>query len=307
MFLWTGFAALIVFFLLLDLGLFNKKKHVVSIKEAIVSAIIWFCLALVFNVIVFYLGGTEAGLQFFTGYLIEKSLSFDNLFVMLLVFTSFRINAELQHKALFFGIGGAIVLRGILIALGSSLIQMFNFLFYFFGALLILGGIKLFFETKKEVDNENHIVVRIAKKFFPISKRTESEKFFIKENERWHITVLFISILVIEISDVVFALDSIPAIFSITTDPFIIWSSNVFAILGLRSLYFVIARMHDLFAHLKYGLGIILCFVGLKMILAKVIPLSTLVSLAVVFAILITTVITSVIFHKQEPPEYIHE
>ena len=305
--LWTGFLLIIFIFLALDLGIFHKKNKTVSIKEAVIWSIVWFTMAMIFNAFIWYYAGSTTALEFFTGYIIEKSLSVDNLFVILMIFTSFHIAAHLQHKALFYGILGALVFRGVLIGVGSVVVNTFNWVLYIFGAFLVLTGIKFFFETEKEFDHEKHIVVRWAKKIMPVSTDLTHERFFVREGEKLAMTVLFLAVVVIEFSDIIFAFDSIPAIFAITTDPFIVFTSNVFAILGLRSLYFVVAKLHDLFVHLKYGLAIILIFVGTKMLIAHYFHIPIGVSLGVVFGVLVTTIITSIMFHKKEPVDYKHE
>jgi len=305
-YLWLGFSGLILLFLLIDLGVFHRKSHTVSMKEAIVWSLVWFGTAMLFNAFLWFKSGQVVALEFFTGYIIEKSLSFDNLFVILLIFTSFRIKAHLQHKVLFWGILGALVLRAALIIGGSALVQAFHWTFYIFGAFLVFTGVRFFWETEQEVDHEKHVVVRLARRFVRVSTGAH-ETFFVRENGLFTVSMLFLTVLVIEVSDVVFALDSIPAIFGVTTDPFIVWTSNVFAILGLRSLYFVIARMQDLFVHVKYGLGIILVFVGAKMLAEDFVHVPLLVSLGIILGILVTSILTSVAFHKKEPPQYIHE
>lgn len=306
-FMWIGFLGIVFVFLALDLGIFHRKQHTVSIKEATIWSLIWFSMAMAFNVLIYAFSDKTVALEFFTGYIIEKSLSVDNLFVILMIFSSFHIAPHLQHRALFWGILGALLFRGILIIAGAALISAFSWIFYIFGAFLVITGIKFFFETEHEIDHEKHIVVRIARKFFTISRDPHSEHFIVTENGKRALTMLALSVAVIEVSDVVFAFDSIPAIFSITTDPFIVFTSNVFAILGLRSLYFVIARLHDLFVHLKYGLAIILIFVGTKMLIAEIFHIPILISLAIVIGMLVITIVSSVLVHKQEPKGYKHE
>jgi tellurite resistance protein TerC len=288
--LWAGFVVMVLIFLALDLGVFHRKTHAVSVNEALAWAAVWFGLAMLFNLAYWLACGHEAGLQFFTGYLIEKSLSVDNLFVILLIFVSFRIPVTQQHRVLFWGIIGALVMRGLLIALGAALIARFDWIFYVFGAFLIWTGGKMLFEKEDDFDPHDGWVVRAVKKVVHVTKKDYGAKFFVKEKGKLAVTTLFVALLVVEITDVVFAFDSIPAIFAITTDPFIVFTSNVFAILGLRSLYFVIAKAHDLFSHLKTGLAIILLFIGVKLLLKDVYHMSIFVSLEVVIGILATSI-----------------
>jgi tellurite resistance protein TerC len=297
--IWAVFIAFVFLLLLIDLGLFHKKTHEVGIKEALLWALVWFGLAMAFNVLVWLECGGDLGLQFFTGYLIEKSLSVDNLFVILLIFTSFSIPAIYQHRVLFWGILGALVMRGLLIALGAALIARFEWIFYVFGLFLLWTGGKMLFEKEGVFDPHKSWAVRMIHKIVPV-KKLDGEKFFTKANGKFAVTILFVALVVVEFTDVVFAFDSIPAIFAITNDPFIVFTSNVFAILGLRSLYFVIAKAHDLFKHLKTGLAIILLFVGLKLLLKDFLHMSIFISLGVVLAILATSIAYSIIEKKME-------
>lgn len=295
--MWGGFILLILVFLLIDLGFFNKKNHVISIKEALLWTLVWFSLAMLFNLFVYLEFGTEPALQFFTGYLIEKSLSVDNLFVMLLIFTSFKIHAKYQHRILFWGILGALIMRGLMIGVGAALVAKFHWLLYIFGAFLIYAGIKMFMKKEDNFDPHEAWIVRFVHKFVPVSRKHKEDRFFTKENGRIAVTLAFMTLLVIEFTDLVFALDSIPAIFAITTDAYLVFTSNVFAILGLRSLYFVMARAHDLFHYLNIGLAVILIFIGLKMLLEKWVHISIFMSLGVVVLILAVSIIASVL-HK---------
>jgi len=242
----------------------------------------------------------ESALQFFTGYLIEKSLSVDNLFVFLLLFSYFKVPAKYQHKVLFWGILGALVMRGILIFLGAALVARFHWILYLFGLFLVVTGIKMSFQSKeKEVHPERNIVVRIFKRLFSVTVGYHEEKFFVKTGGKRYGTLLFIVLIVIETTDLLFAVDSIPAIFSITQDSFIIYTSNVFAILGLRSLYFALAGMMDLFYYLRHGLSVVLVFVGLKMLLMSYIPISIGLALGVVGAVLLIAIMASIIRAKK--------
>ncbi len=255
-FLWVGFNIFIIFLLILDLKIFNRKPHEISIRESLIWSGIWIFISLLFNVAVFLLYGRPAALQFLTGYLIEKSLSVDNLFVFLLLFSYFKVPPRYQHKVLFWGILGALIMRGILIFLGAALVARFHWILYIFGLFLVVTGIKMAFQKKEtEVHPERNIIVRLFKRIFPVTPGFHEEKFFIKKDGKKYATLLFIVLIVIETTDLLFAVDSIPAIFAITQDSFIIYTSNVFAILGLRSLYFALAGIMDLFYYLRHGLS----------------------------------------------------
>jgi len=299
-FMWIGFLVLIAIFLTVDLGIFNKKKHEISVKEALIWTGVWFGLSMIFNIFIYYEFGTETALNFFGGYLLEKSLSVDNIFIIFLIFASFRIERKYQHEILFWGIIGAIFLRGLLILLGTALVDKFHWIFYIFGVLLIYSAIQMIAKKDDDFDPHESWIVRVIHKIVPVKKKHPKGELFTKENGRFAITILFVTLLVIEFVDVVFAFDSIPAIFGITTDPFIVFTSNIFAILGLRSLYFVIAKVHDLFHYLSYGLAMILTFIGIKMIIMDYLYISTMVSLIVVFSILALSVGASLVFPKKD-------
>ncbi len=265
--MWIVFGVLVVCLLVLDLGVFQRKSHAIGIKEALGWSAFWISLALLFNAGVWYELGRERAAEFFAGWLLEKSLSVDNLFVFLLVFGYFKVPKEYQHKVLFWGILGALVMRALFIGAGIALIRQFEWVVYVFGAFLVYTGFKLAFGGEgDEVDPGNSFVVRAAKKIMPVSEQYDGGKFFTKVNGKTVATPLFIVLLVIESTDVVFAVDSIPTILSITQHPFTVYSSNVFAILGLRALYFALAALADLFHYLKIGLAVILTFVGVKML-----------------------------------------
>ena len=293
--MWLAFIAFVLLLLFLDLKLFHKKTHEVSIKEALLWTLFWVALALAFNAFLWYECGAKKALEFFTGYVIEKSLSVDNLFVILLIFTSFAIPSKLQHRVLFWGILGALILRGGLIILGAALVTRFEWIFYLFGAFLIWTGINMFKDEEEKFDHEKSFAVRLVRRFFPVTKKLHGEHFFVKERGKLAVTILFVALVVVEFSDVIFAFDSIPAIFAITTDPFIVFTSNVFAILGLRSLYFVIAKAHDMFAHLKTGLAIILIYIGIKLLVKHWYEIPIVFSLEVVMTILAISIIYSVV------------
>ncbi len=307
---WILFNVFVVLMLVLDLGVFHKKTHEVKMKEALIWSGVWVALALIFNVGLYFfytspadVSPIDTALQFFTGYVIEKSLSVDNIFVFLLLFSYFKVKPEYQHKVLFWGILGALVMRAIFIFAGLALIEQFSFTMYIFGAFLIFTGIKLAFEKDKEVHPEKNPVIKLFKKFFKVSDSYDDGKFFTVKNGRKLATPLFIVLIIIETTDVIFAVDSIPAILAVTQDPFIVYSSNVFAILGLRALYFALAGLMQLFHYLHYGLAAILVLVGIKMVLnhyfsAEII--STELSLIIIVLILLTSVIISIKVPKKE-------
>lgn len=293
---WIGFIAFILFLLILDLKVFNRKPHEISIKESLTWSAIWVAISLAFNVLVYFWYGHESALQFFTGYLIEKSLSVDNLFVFLLLFSYFKVPNKYQHEVLFWGILGALVMRGLLIFLGASLIARFGWVLYIFGAFLVITGIRMAFQKgEKEVHPERNVFVRFFKRFFPVTAGYHQEKFFVKIDRKRYGTLLIVVLIVIETTDLLFAVDSIPAIFAITRDPFIVYTSNVFAILGLRSLYFALAGIMDLFYYLSRGLAVILTFVGLKMLLMDYVHISIGIALGVVGIVLLIAIIASIL------------
>lgn len=295
-FIWIGFNILVFAMLAIDLGIFHRKDHKVSVKEGLVWSVIWIIVALIFNVGVYFWKSPEAGLQFFTGYLIERSLSIDNIFVFLLVFTFFKVPDEFQYKVLFWGILGALIMRGLFIFIGVILIAKFHWILYVFGAFLVYTGIHMGVAKDKDIEPEKNPVLRIIRKFVPITKNYVGGKFFTKINGKTFGTPLFIVLMVIESTDVVFAFDSIPAIFAITLDPFIVYTSNVFAILGLRAMYFAIAGLMEMFGYLKYGLAAILTFVGIKMLIAGWYKIGDLMSLGIIAALLAASIIVSIIY-----------
>lgn len=304
---WIFFHLLVFFLLFLDLKVFHRKAHAVKVREAVGWSAFWIFLALCFNAGVYYFLGRQAALEFLTGYVLEKSLSVDNLFVFLLIFSAFKVPATYQHTTLFWGIVGALVMRAIFIFSGVALIHKFHWIIYLFGAFLIFTGAKLFFEKEKEFVPSQNIAVRLFRKLMPVTHDYHGVKFFIREHGKLAATPLFIVLLVIETTDVIFAVDSIPAILSITTDSFIVYTSNIFAILGLRALYFALAGMMQIFHYLHYGLGMILVFVGVKMVSADFFEIPIGVSLGVIAAILAVSMIVSAIFPKRESPAGPHE
>ena len=296
---WAGFIAIILALLELDIGLFNRKDHVIGVKEALGWSLLWFSFAMAFNWWVYASSGTEKALEFFAGYLIELSLSVDNLFVFLLIFSTFSIRREYQHRVLFWGIIGAIVMRGLFIGIGAALVSRFDWVFYAFGVIILFGAHHMAFQKEKKFDPEESIAIRIVRRFFPVSGKQHGHDFFIVENGRRLATLLFVALVTIELSDVVFATDSIPAIFGVTTDPFIVFTSNIFAILGLRSMYFALAGLHAMFAYLKTGLAVILAFIGAKMLLHDVWYPSIEVTLSFVIGVLVVSVIASFLVVKR--------
>jgi len=285
--------------LTLDLGVFHRKAHVVSLKESLTWTAVWIGLALAFNAWIWKSYGPTQAVQFFTGYVIEKSLSVDNVFVFALLLSYFAVPPLYQHKVLFWGILGALVMRAIMIATGAALIAKFAWIIYVFGAFLILTGIKMIVKREEEIHPERNPVVRWFKKLVPVTSDYRGDKFFVREQGVRMATPLFVVLILVEFSDLIFAVDSIPAIFAVTTDPFIVYTSNVFAILGLRSLYFALAGVMDKFHYLKIGLGVVLSFVGVKMLLAHT-PwkIDTLISLGVIVLILGIAVAVSLLRPK---------
>lgn len=293
--LWIGFILFVFLMLALDLGVFNRKAHVIKIKEALLLSIFWISLAIIFNIGVYFLFGPQKALDFLTGYVIEKALSVDNLFVFLMIFSYFHVPSIYQHKILFWGILGALVMRAIFIAAGITLIEEFHAIIYIFGAFLIITGIKMAFQGDKKIEPEKNPLLRYFRKVMPVTESYEEDKFFVRRAGKYFATPLFIVLLVVESTDVLFAVDSIPAVLAITTDAFIVFTSNVFAILGLRALYFALAGVMPMFYYLNYGLSAILTFVGTKMLISDYYKVPTMVSLGVVAGILIAAVIFSVI------------
>lgn len=299
-YVWIAFIAFIFLLLGLDLGVFHRNSHEVKIKEALTWSLVWISLALVFNYGVYHFMGKEKALEFLTGYLIEKSLSIDNLFVFIMLFTFFNIKPQYQHKILFWGIIGALILRAIFIFAGVALISKFHWIIYIFGAFLVFTGIKMLFNDDKPIEPDKNPLVRLFKKFFPVTDQMYGGKFFVKINTKTFATPLFIVLLIIEFTDLIFAVDSIPAILAVSHDTFIIFTSNVFAILGLRALYFALAGITKYFHYLKYGLSAILVFVGVKMVIAGFYKIPIVYSLFTILGILIVSVLLSFIFPKKE-------
>lgn len=316
MLVWSIFIVLIVALLALDLGVLNRKAHVIQPREALLWTGFWIFLALVFNVFIYFLylhsgwgyaptldfslGGQEAALEFFAAYLLEKSLSLDNIFVIAMIFGFFKIPAIYQHRVLFWGILGALVMRGIMIALGSALIHQFSWITYVFGAILLFTAIKMLVHRDDDFDPEHNWLIRLTRRFMPATTDMADGHFLKKINGVTHITPLLLVLLMVETTDLLFAIDSIPAVFAVTQDPFIVFTSNVFAILGLRSLYFALAGMMDKFRYMKISLVLILVYVAVKMLLVHHYPIPIFVTLAAIGGILLVGVVASLLFTPKE-------
>ncbi|HET7626238.1 MAG TPA: TerC family protein [Verrucomicrobiae bacterium] len=304
---WVGFISCVLIFLALDLGVFHRKAHVVRFKEALLWTAVWFSLAILFALALRLFRTKDESLEFLTGYLIELSLSMDNVFVIALIFGYFRIPAQYQHRVLFWGILGALVMRGAMIGLGAALISVFSWVLYIFAVFVIFSGIKMMF-VEADVEPEKNFFIRLARKIYPVSAELDGQKFTTRWNGRMALTPLALVLLMVETTDLIFALDSIPAIFAVTTKTFIVFTSNVFAILGLRSLYFVLAGAIGYFRFLKYGLSLVLVFIGVKMLLDPhkhaafrfQTHISTGVSLSVVAGIILVSILLSVVSAKRE-------
>jgi len=297
--LWVGFSLFILVMLSLDLGLLNRKAHTIRYREAATWSVVWVTLAMIFAGLVFLYQGSTRGLEFLTGYLIELSLSVDNLFIFLLIFSYFRVPAKYQHRVLFWGVLGALVMRLTMIFLGAALIDRFHWVIYIFGAFLVYTGIKMFSHEEIDLQPEDNPLVRLVTRYVPISRQYEEQKFFTRVNGRLTGTLLLLVLIIVEITDLVFAVDSIPAIFAITTNTFIVYTSNVFAILGLRSMYFLLAGVVEKFQYLKMGLAIVLTFIGAKMLVVAVgIHIPIWISLVFVATVLLSSVAASLLWPK---------
>lgn len=290
---WLGFILFVICMLVLDLGVFQRKSHTIKIKESLLMTAFWISLALLFNLGIYWFKGQKPALEFLAGYLLEESLSVDNIFVFLIIFSYFRVPSQYQHKILFWGILGAIVLRLFFIVLGIALIHQFHFIVYLFGALLIYTGIKMARHGSEEVHPENNPVLKLICRFLPVTQDYVGSKFFVRQAGQLFATPLFVVLLMVETTDVIFAVDSIPAIFGITLDPFIVYTSNIFAILGLRSLYFALSSMIDRFHFLGYGLAVILIFVGIKMLVSDFYHIPIGVALGFIAAVLAAAIVIS--------------
>jgi tellurite resistance protein TerC len=296
--LWTGFSLFVLAMLALDLGVFHRRSHVVKVREALTWTAVWISIAMIFNIFIYYYFDKDKALEFFTAYLIEKSLSVDNIFVMIMIFGYFQVPPAYQHKVLFWGILGALIMRLIFILAGIELIHKFHWLIYIFGGFLIFTGIRMVTSLQKELKPDKNPLVKLSRKIFPITATFEGDKFFLNRDGKTWATPLFLVVVLIEGTDLIFAVDSIPAILAISDDPFIVYTSNVFAILGLRSLYFALAGIEKYFQYLKYGLAVILAFVGTKMCLTDLYKIPVEVSLIVIVFTLAISMLASVIFRR---------
>lgn len=291
--LWVGFTAFVVVMLALDLGVFHRKAHVVRVREAAIWYAVWVSLALLFNVGVYVWMDHDKALEFLTAYVIELSLSVDNIFVFLIIFSFFAVPPEFRHRVLFLGILGAIVFRGIFIATGVTLLATFHWVIYIFGAFLLFTGIKLALRKDEEVDPDQNPVMRLARRFLPFTQEYDGQRFFTRRNGALVATPLFMVLIALETTDLVFAVDSVPAVLAISRDPFIVWTSNIFAILGLRALFFLLDGILPYFRYLRVGLSLILCFIGVKMLITDIYHMPTAISLGTVGGILAVTIIAS--------------
>ncbi|GAB3589712.1 TerC family protein [Hymenobacter daeguensis] len=298
---WLAFTVFVIGLLLLDLLVFNRKAHEIKLREALGWSAFWVALSLGFNALVYRTMGHEAGLQWLTGYLVEKALSVDNLFVFLLIFSYFKVPGQYQHRILFWGVLGALLLRAVFILIGGALLARFHFLLYLLGAFLVYTGIRMGFSgDAPEIDPENNPVVRFLSRHLPITRQLEGGRFFIRKDGLRFATPLFVVLVMVETTDVVFAADSIPAILAITRDTFVVFTSNVFALLGLRAMYFALASMMRLFHYLHYGLSLILVFIGAKILFEHIYPIPMPVALGVVGGLLALSVLASLLWPKKE-------
>lgn len=301
--LWIVFNLFVLAMLALDLGVFHRKSHEVSVREALTWTCVWITLAMIFNVFVYYYFDRSKALEFFTGYLIEKSLSVDNIFVIILIFSYFKVPSAYQHKVLFWGILGALVMRVIFILTGVELIHRFHWLIYIFGGFLVYTGIRMLTSGDLKIDPEKNPLVKLARRIMPITPSFDGDRFFVKQDGKMWATPLFLVVILIETTDLIFAVDSIPAILAISDDSFIVYTSNVFAILGLRSLYFALAGIEKYFVYLKYGLSAILVFVGVKMCIADLFKIPIDVSLIIIGFTLMIAMIYSRLFSSKKSQE----
>jgi tellurite resistance protein TerC len=298
---WIGFHIFIFLMLALDLGVFNRKEHIVPVKEAITWSIVWITLAFLFNLFIFFKFGKTPALEFLTGYVIEYSLSVDNIFVFILIFTYFAVPAIYQHKVLFWGILGALILRGIFIFAGVALITRFTWIVIIFGGFLVFTGIKMLFQKEMQIEPEKNPVIRFFKKFLPVTGELHGSRLFVRQNRIMYATPLFMVLIIIDVSDLIFAVDSIPAVLAISHSTFIVYTSNIFAILGLRSLYFAVNGIMGYFRYLKTGLAFVLTFVGIKMLASFFhFEIPIILSLAIIISILLASILASVFIKKKQ-------
>jgi len=297
---WAAFNIFVVTAIILDLFILHRKNQIIGVKQAFLTSAIWIGLAFLFNIWIYYAFGKDTALDFLTGYLIEEFLSIDNLFVFIMIFEYFRTPREYQHKVLFWGILGAIIMRALFIFFGITLVKHFHWILYVFGVFLIYAGIKMAFPKEGQIDPENNPLIKLIKRIMPVTNQYDGDKFFSLKDNKWYATPLFIALVTVELTDLIFALDSIPAVMAITLDPFIVYTSNIFAVLGLRSLYFALAHLMPLFHFLKYGLAAILAFVGIKMLISSYVHIPIGISLGFIAVILVLSVLASLIFSKDE-------
>jgi tellurite resistance protein TerC len=297
---WVIFIGFVLAMLALDLGVFHRKAHVVKPREAGIWMAVWVSLALLFAAGLWVFYGRQIALTFLTGYVIEESLSIDNIFVIVIIFEYFRVPARCQHRVLFYGILGALVMRGFFIGLGSMLLARFHWVIYVFGAMLVVTGIRIAFKRDEQFEGNRNVVVRLMRRFVPLSEEYHGKHFFTIENGRRVATPLLLVLVLVEVTDLIFAVDSIPAIFGVTRDPFIVFTSNIFAILGLRSMYFLLAAVVDRFHLLKYGLAVILTFIGVKMLGEPFFKIHIMTSLAIVVAVLAISILASLVWPKRD-------
>ncbi len=298
--MWLGFALLLTIMFILDLGVISRKSHEIKFREAFIWTLVWISLAFAFNAwIYFYLGPVKA-MEFLTGYVIEESLSVDNLFVFIMIFSFFKIGKEQQPKILKWGIIGALIMRGVFIFAGIGLLERFHWMVYIFGGLLVFTGVRMAFGKEEQIKPEENFLVRMVGRFWPVSADARTHRFFVREKGKMAVTPLFLTLLTVESSDVIFATDSIPAILAVTRDPFIVYTSNIFAIMGLRSLYYLLANVMDMFVYLKGGISLILTFVGVKMLLADIWPIPIHISLMVIVSVLAIAIVLSVTVGKKK-------
>jgi tellurite resistance protein TerC len=296
---WIIFGFVVFLALFLDLFVFHRHPHKISVKESLILSAFWIGVGIAFSGYVYYTKGIQAFLEYITGYSLEKALSLDNIFVFILIFSYFKVPEEFKHKVLFWGVFGAIVFRAIFIFAGIELIKLFHWVIYIFGVILIVSAIKLLITEEKEFHPEETLVYKIAKRLIPLKPNYEDGKFFVKEGKKLYATPLFLSLLFVESSDIMFAIDSVPAILAISKDPFIVYTSNIFAILGLRSLYFTADAILPLFHFLHYGLSFILAFIGVKMLISEFYKIPVLVSLLLIFSAIFISVVASLLVKKK--------
>jgi len=296
---WIIFGAVITALMALDIGVFNRKAHEVSLKESLWWSLFWTVIAMLFSIVVYFSSGREGVLVYLTAYVVERALSMDNLFVFLMIFTYFQVPDRYQHRILFWGIIGALAMRFIFIFAGIALITKFHWVLYVFGAILVYSGFKMLGDEDEEIEPEKNPVIKLFRKIMPVAENYKGGRFFIKKDLKWFATPMFIVLLVIETSDVIFAVDSIPAVLSISQDTFIVYTSNIMAILGLRALYFALAGIMKIFRFLNYGLALILSFVGVKMIISGFYSISTFMSLSVICMVLMLSIFASLAFPEE--------